>query len=209
VTQVERKTGRPYTNFVADIVMLDQASESEELDWDWISARRDPAMTDLDCLTCAPLSWPTWVYDGASAHPRLRRIVARHSIIRTAEKFLTPGSREEQILRIIMELDSERKPQFGALAESVAAQVLAGDRSGTTRFVGSPVVAMTTEPTSLAVSMLTASSLQPRSLFSAKRNVKPARPTGATSLAWSLGCSADGLPRDNHLLFATRATGDR
>jgi hypothetical protein len=131
VTQVEPKTGRPYTNFVAGIVVLDQAAESEDLDWDWISARRDPARTDADCLSLAPSSWQTWVHDGASALPRLRRSVARLSIIRKDEQLPTPGSKEEQVLQAIMEFYNKRKPHFEALAETVAARVLAGDHSGT------------------------------------------------------------------------------
>lgn len=133
VTQVEPKSGTPFTNFVAGIVVLDQSAEGEVLDWDWISARRDPERLDTDCLKLAPESWRTWTRDGASALPRLRRSIARMSIVRKEDQLPPRGSKADKVLLAVMEFYKERKAHFEALAEVIAARVLSGETPGTYR----------------------------------------------------------------------------
>ena len=55
--------GPSFENFRFQLRFLRPHSETL-LDWEWISARRNPTLSDEDCLRLAPLSWQTGVQDG-------------------------------------------------------------------------------------------------------------------------------------------------
>ena len=55
--------GPSFENFRFQLRFLQPHSETL-LDWEWISARRNPILSDEDCLRLAPLSWQTGVQDG-------------------------------------------------------------------------------------------------------------------------------------------------
>lgn len=124
VTQLDAQTRRPFANYVFDLLILDLSREGEEFSWDWISHRRDPEVSDEECLTRAPQSWQKWVDEGDSARTRVRRSVARLTVTARSEQLPEPGTREAKILRQIMEFYDGRKHRFEALAEVIAARVL-------------------------------------------------------------------------------------
>ena len=61
VSQLDQKSQRAFSNVRYDFVVMSAASEDEELDWDRINARRDPALTNDACLKRAPEAWQWWV----------------------------------------------------------------------------------------------------------------------------------------------------
>lgn len=113
-----------FVNYVYDLALLDLTAEDDRLDWDWISARRDPAIDDDDILKLAPKAWRDWVRNGHSALPRLRRRVARSSVVKVREQRPVPGSKDEADLWAIYRRFDEDKHAFEALASAVAARVM-------------------------------------------------------------------------------------
>jgi hypothetical protein len=124
VVQREEKTRRTFPNYVFDIALLDLASENESLNWEWINARRNSAMTAEESLKLAPLSWRKWVNNGPAAVLGLRRNVVTKSVV--SEKMQRPsaGSSEDQILKSIYNYYSSKKHRFEALAEFISQEVL-------------------------------------------------------------------------------------
>jgi hypothetical protein len=134
LTQLDVRTGLPFANYAFDILILDLSKEGEELSWEWICQRRDPAMSDEDCLGTAPSSWQEWVQEGDAARVRLRRSVARLAVASKGVQVPTAGTPEDNVLKEVVAFYSERKHRFEALAELLAARVLAG--AGTTYRLG-------------------------------------------------------------------------
>jgi hypothetical protein len=123
VVQREEKSRKTFPNYVFDIALLDLAPENENLNWDWINARRDSSITSEECLAFAPESWKKWVESGPAAILRLRRNVITKSVV--SEKMQRPvkGSDELAVLNFIYEYYSTRKHRFEALAEFVAQEI--------------------------------------------------------------------------------------
>jgi hypothetical protein len=115
-----------FTNYVFDLVVIDLAAENEQVDWDWISARRDPARLDEDLLKLAPASWREWVEHGHSALPRIRRRVARARVTKLRDQRPEPGSTEEADLHAVYKYFDDRKHDFETVASAVAARVMRG-----------------------------------------------------------------------------------
>ncbi len=53
VTQVDRTSGTPFSNYVYDCLVVSLATENEDFDWQWINERRDP-VEDVATLALAP-----------------------------------------------------------------------------------------------------------------------------------------------------------
>lgn len=123
VVQREEKTRQTFPNYVFDIALLDLASENESLNWDWINARRNSAITAEESLKFAPLSWRKWVENGPAAVLGLRRNVVTKSVV--SEKMQRPrvGSSEDQILNSIYNYYYSKKHRFEALAEFVSQEI--------------------------------------------------------------------------------------
>jgi hypothetical protein len=127
IVQWDDREQRSYPNYVFDIAILDLGSEEEQLDWDWISARRDPSRIDADTLRLAPSSWRTWVREGDVALPKIRRQVARNRLRSAREQLPHPSSPEHGVLQTIYRKFDGRKASFEALASSVAGRVIGAD----------------------------------------------------------------------------------
>ena len=123
VVQREEKSRKTFPNYVFDIALLDLAPENEHLDWAWINARRDPALTSEECLSLAPDSWRKWVEAGPAAILRLRRNVVTKSVVSEVMQRPAKGSSELDILRFIYEYYSSKRHRFEALAEFVAQEI--------------------------------------------------------------------------------------
>lgn len=123
VVQRDEKSKLTFPNYVFDIAILDLASENEELNWDWINARRNTDISLEDSLVHAPSSWQKWVKSGPTAVARLRRNVITRSVV--TEKMQRPavGSEDEKILKTIYNYYATKKHRFEALAEFVAQEI--------------------------------------------------------------------------------------
>ncbi len=125
VTQVDRKTGKPFSNYVYDCVVLSLAQEGEEFSWGWINARRSDS-DDGAALANAPAAWRAWVVDGPPAIPRVRRRVATLLTTSPAAQRPLPRSPQERVLREVYKYYDGNKVRFEALAEMIAERVIGG-----------------------------------------------------------------------------------
>jgi predicted restriction endonuclease len=74
VEQIEQESkGRPFPNYRYDLVVLDLSAEDDQVDWAWIEARGNPALSAIDALDLAPRTWRKWVKHGHPALPDVRR----------------------------------------------------------------------------------------------------------------------------------------
>ncbi len=124
ITQFDRKHQRPFTNYVFDFTVLSLTAEHELFDWSWISSRRNPDLSDQDCLKKAPSSWKLWVRGGSRAVETCRRRVAKLLTYSTAEQKPSEGSSQEKVLKEIYDFYSGRKARFESLAALVAARII-------------------------------------------------------------------------------------
>lgn len=116
-----------FTNYVYDIALLDLTAEGDQLDWAWISARRDLTLATDAALETAPRSWREWVTRGNSALHRIRRRIAHARVIKVRDQRPESGSREEADLAFVYRQFDKQKHDFEALASAVAARVLRAD----------------------------------------------------------------------------------
>jgi hypothetical protein len=123
VVQREEKSRKTFPNYVFDIALLDLAPENENLNWNWINARRDPSFSAEECLSLAPKSWKKWVESGPAAVFGLRRNVVTKSVVSEAMQRPPKGSSEAEILKSIYDYYSTKKHRFEALAEFVAQEI--------------------------------------------------------------------------------------
>jgi hypothetical protein len=123
-----------FSNFAWDFLVLDLAPENETFDWAWINARRDPGTSLYDTLKLAPEAWRTWVSDGETAIPRVRRYVAKRSLVSPQARKPKAGSRLAGILAEVRKLYYHREAEFEGIAAWVAERLL--DSTGTYRAHG-------------------------------------------------------------------------
>jgi hypothetical protein len=125
VTQLDRATGAPFSNYVYDCLVVSLAPENERFQWDWINARRGSEADDA-VLAYGPAAWQDWVANGDVALPRVRRRVA--TLLTTPPALQRPlaGSREDRTLKEVYAYYERRKHRFEALAEIIAERVIAG-----------------------------------------------------------------------------------
>jgi hypothetical protein len=122
--QVGGPARRTFTNYVFDLALVDLAAEDDSVDWDWITARRDPDASDADVLANAPAAWREWVKNGHSALPRVRRRVARSRVVKVRDQRPEAGSKLEADLELVYRRFDGQKHAFEALASAVAARVM-------------------------------------------------------------------------------------
>lgn len=113
-----------FTNYVFDLVVIDLTAEDDKLDWDWITARRDPDRTDAEVVALAPTAWREWVKHGRSVLPKVRRRVARSQVVKVRDQRPTPGSQVEADLQVVYKRFDNDKHAFEVLAAIVAAKVM-------------------------------------------------------------------------------------
>jgi len=126
VSQVDEK-GRAFSNYAFDCALVDLAPEGEELDWDWISGRKNPGLTDEEALELAPQKWRKWVAEGKDSLSSVRRNVARAKVFDKEDQLPPPDSEERKVLDKIYNFYStsnDRKKRFEALAEVVTEFVI-------------------------------------------------------------------------------------
>ncbi|WP_366290133.1 restriction endonuclease [Paenibacillus sp. AN1007] len=129
ITQYDIKKDEYFTNYVFDFVVFSMKTEGEEFMWDWINARRDPAMSIKDTLRYAPESWEKWIREGLPSVEKYRRRVSK--ILTTKPQNQKPGrgSREEKAINEIYNFyDGSRKARFEGLASQVAQKILGSEK---------------------------------------------------------------------------------
>lgn len=123
VTQHQRNIGY-FTNFVYEFDILDLKNEYQYFSWDWISARRDPSVTDEIALKLAPKAWQDWVLQGNTIRERVSRRVLKRLTVPKTEQLPVKGSREERCLEAIFKHYDRKKHHFELLASKVVASIL-------------------------------------------------------------------------------------
>ena len=121
---MDQKTQKAFSNVRYDFVVMSAVSEGEEFDWNWINARRNPKMSDDDCLALAPAAWQWWVKNGSTSLPRVRRMLSRLKTVNAEEQKPAPGSKEARVLQFITQHYADRKHRFELLAEHVVENVV-------------------------------------------------------------------------------------
>jgi hypothetical protein len=121
---IQRSRNETFQNFVYEIALFDLSSESEELSWEWINARRNPEIEATESLKLAPHSWRRWVDTGTPSIPRLRRNVLTRRIVSEAMQRPAPNSDEHRILTNVHKYFSGKNHQFEVLAEFVVSELL-------------------------------------------------------------------------------------
>ncbi|SFS55781.1 restriction endonuclease [Saccharopolyspora flava] len=119
---------RTFTNYVYDLALLDLTAENEQVEWDWITARRTHATSCSEALELAPSAWKQWVDNGSAALPKLRRRVARSRITKVRDQRPSSSDTAGRLQAVYRRFD-DNKHAFEALAAAVAARALRG--SGT------------------------------------------------------------------------------
>jgi len=128
ITSVERVMQRvpgettAFANYAFELTVLSLAETGDTLDWNWISKRRDPAVSDLEAFALAPDSWKTWVNKGHGALTSTRRSVAKTSVVAKEEQLPETTSAEHKDLVQIYNFytDNKNKHGFEYLAAKVA-----------------------------------------------------------------------------------------
>jgi Restriction endonuclease AspBHI N-terminal/Restriction endonuclease len=124
VSQLDQKSQRAFSNVRYDFVVMSAVSEGEELDWGWINARRDPTLTNDDCLARAPAAWQWWVKHGSTSLPKVRRMLSRLRTVSAEEQRPPDGSKQGKTLVAITQHYADRKHRFELLAEHVIQDVV-------------------------------------------------------------------------------------
>ena len=130
VSEYNRATGKTYTNYAFDCVVLSMQEEGELFDWTLINARRDPNSSVDDTARCAPASWRRWVKDGSASLEFLRIRVSSSLTTKTEQQRPAPGSSQAKTLQQIYNFYEGRKARFEGMASVVTERVLGGADAG-------------------------------------------------------------------------------
>jgi hypothetical protein len=124
VTQYRKKGELPFTNYVYEFVVFELKKENQLFNWDWISARRNKAVSEELSLSLAPEAWRRWVKEGSGCIELVRRRVVRLQTSKSSEQRPADGSKEDMILRQIYKHFDSKKHHFEALAAGVTSRIL-------------------------------------------------------------------------------------
>ena len=127
VVQHDTHKGLPFVNYAFDFTVLSLLEESEEFDWAWITARRDPTVSAAEAAKLAPASWKRWIAEGPSALEACRRRVSKLNVVPTSEQRPPAGSAEDKALKQIYRFYEKKKARFEALAARISRQILVGE----------------------------------------------------------------------------------
>jgi len=123
VTQYQKDIGY-FTNYVFEFDVLDMRNDFEIFSWDWISARRDPKLTNEETINLAPKSWQSWVSKGEILRDKLIRRVHKITAVDKQDQLPTRGSREDKCLGEIYKFYDGKKHHFELLASKVVANLI-------------------------------------------------------------------------------------
>lgn len=124
ITQYDRKHERAFSNYAFDFAVLSMANESELFEWDWINARRNPALTSGESNLLAPNSWKGWVTSGNSGIDNYLRRVSKLMTTSANEQRPRSGSSEAKALQDIYNYYKTRRHRFELLAATITERVI-------------------------------------------------------------------------------------
>lgn len=128
ITQFDHRQSASFTNYVYDFAVLSMADEDETFDWNWINARRDPAIPNDKAFAMAPEAWKRWMKGGSAALARNRRHVSKLLVTKPKDQLPEKGSRYDRILQQVCDHYAEKKHHFEGLAYAITRHLLG--RSG-------------------------------------------------------------------------------
>lgn len=109
-----------FTNYVFTFAVLSLSDEDEELNWEWINARRNLAQPNEDPDRLAPLAWTKWKKSGNNKIESLRRRAALARVESVESQSPKPGSAEARALAEIYSFySSAGRHRFELLASRV------------------------------------------------------------------------------------------
>jgi len=123
VTQYQKDIGY-FTNYVFEFDVLDMRKDFEIFSWEWISARRNPKLTNLETLKLAPKSWQVWVAEGEISRDKLKRRIHKITAVGKQDQLPAQGSREDKCLGEIYKFYDGRKHHFELLSSKVVANII-------------------------------------------------------------------------------------
>jgi hypothetical protein len=124
VTQYDQARKQTFTNFVFELAVLGLSDSLDSVNWDWVSARRNPSQTVGVANALAPTSWKQWIASGHSALPRLRRNVLKSRILPVNDQRPSPENKQSaEALSSIYKFYDGRKSRFEALASRVTSYI--------------------------------------------------------------------------------------
>jgi len=132
ITQFDQRQQASFSNYVYDLAVLSLSDENEAFDWDWINARRDPSLSEGECLKSAPRAWQRWLQGGTTALPRTRCHVSKLLVTKPKDQLPEKGTRYDHILQVICAHYATKKHHFEGLAYAITRHLLG--KSGS-RFV--------------------------------------------------------------------------
>ena len=118
VSQADRD-GTAFSNFRVECALISLAHEGEAFPWDWVGARRDPALSLEEAFGFAQAAWQTWVEGGRKTVGKVRRRLASPPTLAKAEQMPEKGSVEDRVLDEVIASFDGRKGRFEALAAPV------------------------------------------------------------------------------------------
>jgi len=90
-----------FTNYVFQFAVLSLSDEDEELNWDWINSRRDPAVSPQESLQMAPVAWQKFVKHGLQKVESFRRRAALAKVENQESQMPKLGTKEAKALEEI------------------------------------------------------------------------------------------------------------
>lgn len=98
VEKVEQEAeGRSFPNYRYELALLDLRAQDDRLDWAWIEARGNPALSAADTVELSPHSWRQWVEKGQAVLPEVRRHNTRLAGDMDSARHSPDGDRESTI----------------------------------------------------------------------------------------------------------------
>ena len=129
VVQKDPTSSRTFPNLVADLCVIDLSDLGDRVDFRWFDDRRNPQISDADCMNRAPASWVRWVNEGRAALPRVRRRVISLRVLSRSDQLPAADSLQAETLEKVYKKFDDNKHAFESLAAKVAARVLGGSDS--------------------------------------------------------------------------------
>ena len=124
ITQFDPRLNSPYfTNYVYNMCVFSLSEENENFYWEWINARRNPAVSTQEADKLAPASWKKWLKEGSTGLYKVRRNISAFKVVSENEQQPSPGSREEKTLRSIYEYYQNKRHIFELLALRVTQEI--------------------------------------------------------------------------------------
>lgn len=124
VTQYSSKAGGTFANYAFELLVMTVVAEHEQVDYRWITDRRDATRPIAGTLRYAPKAWKEWVHSGAASLDRVRRRVSKLLVESKDQQMPAAGTREATILATIYSYYDGKKHRFEALAQRVAERVI-------------------------------------------------------------------------------------